>query len=82
MNEQNNNPSSPHFGNTMLYVGQTVRLTTSHEEHRGKHFKVIEVLDDLVKVEWQKRIYFFYHTELEVVKSCIQRPMALRSGGI
>lgn len=57
--------------NTMLYAGQTVRLRTSHEEHRGKHFKVIEVLYDLVKVEWQKRIYFFYCTELEVVKSCI-----------
>lgn len=57
--------------NTMLYAGQNVRLTTSHEEHRGKHFKLIEVLDDLMKVEWQKRIYFFYYTELEVVKSCI-----------
>lgn len=59
------------YTNTMLYTGQTVRLTTSDEEHRGKYFKVIEVLDDLVKVEWQKRIYFFYCTELEVVKSCI-----------
>lgn len=57
--------------NTMLYAGQTVRLRTNHEEHKGKHFKVIEVLDDLIKVEWQKRIYFFYCTELEVVKSSI-----------
>jgi len=61
---------TPTDANNVLAVGLLVRLKTDHEEHRGKHFKVENTDTSLIKVSWQNRIYYFYDSELEVVKPC------------
>lgn len=59
---------TPNDSNNVLSVGILVRLKTAHEEHKGKFFKIENIDTSLIKVSWQNRIYFFYDTELEVVK--------------
>jgi len=68
MQKENLNHDTPTDANNVLAVGLLVRLKTDHEEHRGKYFKVENIDTSLIKVSWQKRIYYFYDTELEVVK--------------
>lgn len=52
-------------------VGSSVKLRPTINEnpkHRGKHFVVKQFLtEDLVKVQWQKDIEYFYKRELMLV---------------
>ena len=68
MHEDSKKHITPTDANNVLAVGLLVRLITDHEEHRGKYFKVENTDTSLIKVSWQNRIYYFYDTELEVVK--------------
>jgi hypothetical protein len=52
-----------------------VRLLTMHEEHRGKYFKLLEYIsEDMVKVDWNGNIYYFYESELQLVSQNIVPP--------
>lgn len=68
MNQANKKHEPPIDSNNVLVPGLLVRLKTDHEEHKGKHFKVENTDTSLIKVSWQNKIYYFYDTELEVVK--------------
>ena len=68
MQKDNLKNITPTDANNVLAVGRLVRLKTDYEEHRGKHFKVENTDTSLIKVSWQNRIYYFYDSELEVVK--------------
>jgi hypothetical protein len=68
MQKDSKKHETPTDANNVLAVGLLVRLKTDHKEHRGKYFKVENTDTSLIKVSWQNRIYYFYDTELEVVK--------------
>jgi hypothetical protein len=68
MQKDNLKNETPTDANNVLAVGLLVRLKTDHKEHRGKYFKVENTDTSLVKVSWQNRIYYFYDSEMEVVK--------------
>lgn len=50
-------------------IGREVQLISSITEHKGKYFKILELIDDKIVVVWQNIFYEFYPEELEFVKN-------------